>query len=127
MDPVSRRFVWQHISEIKEGRVILLTTHAMEEADLLSDHVAIMSHGELVAYGSPLELKTEHGSALQFSLISEKEDVSAVKEKGKSTLMSLCDSRCVPCAHVANHTAKPFVCWPCSSFDFLKLAGPHKI
>jgi len=31
MDPVSRRFVWQHISEIKAGRVILLTTHAMEE------------------------------------------------------------------------------------------------
>jgi ABC-type multidrug transport system ATPase subunit len=38
---VSRRFVWKHIDEIKENRVALLTTHAMEEADLLADSVAI--------------------------------------------------------------------------------------
>lgn len=84
MDPVSRRFVWKHISDIKTGRVILLTTHAMEEADLLSDHVAIMSQGKLAAFGSPLELKTKHGSALQFSLISEKEDVKVVEEAVKN-------------------------------------------
>jgi hypothetical protein len=41
MDPVSRRFVWKHIDEIKENRVVLLTTHAMEEADLLADSVAV--------------------------------------------------------------------------------------
>ena len=41
MDPLSRRFVWKHIDEVKEGRVILLTTHAMEEADLLADTVAV--------------------------------------------------------------------------------------
>ena len=35
MDPVSRRFVWRHIDEIKDGRVILLTTHAMEEVSAL--------------------------------------------------------------------------------------------
>mmetsp|Transcript_19846 Transcript_19846/g.41616 ORF Transcript_19846/g.41616 Transcript_19846/m.41616 type:complete len:287 (+) Transcript_19846:1283-2143(+) len=84
MDPVSRRFVWKHISGIKAGRVILLTTHAMEEADLLSDHVAIMSHGTLAAFGSPLELKTKYGSALQFTLLSEKEDVGIVDEAVKN-------------------------------------------
>jgi ABC-type Na+ transport system ATPase subunit NatA len=41
MDPLSRRAVWRHIDEIKEGRVVLLTTHAMEEADLLADVVAV--------------------------------------------------------------------------------------
>ena len=41
MDPVSRRFVWKHIDAIKENRVVLLTTHAMEEADLLADSVAV--------------------------------------------------------------------------------------
>lgn len=41
MDPLSRRAVWRHIDEVKEGRVILLTTHAMEEADLLADTVAV--------------------------------------------------------------------------------------
>ena len=58
----------------------------MEEADLLSDHVAIMSHGTLAAFGSPLELKMKHGSALQFSLISAKEDVKVVEEAGEFLL-----------------------------------------
>jgi len=83
MDPVSRRFVWQHISAIKRGRVILLTTHAMEEADLLSDQVAIMCNGELAAVGSPLDLKHKYGSALQLTLISEKEDAALVEQKVK--------------------------------------------
>jgi ABC-type multidrug transport system ATPase subunit len=47
MDPVSRRFVWKHIDEIKENRVVLLTTHAMEEADLLSDSVAVSAYAIL--------------------------------------------------------------------------------
>ena len=68
MDPVSRRFVWRHIDEIKAGRVVLLTTHAMEEADLLADVVAIMRKGVLATIGSPLELKSQYGSALQFSV-----------------------------------------------------------
>lgn len=49
MDPVSRRFVWQHLDEIKKDCTILLTTHAMEEADLLSDEVAIMKSGQVSA------------------------------------------------------------------------------
>jgi len=53
------------------------------QADLLSDHVAIMSQGKLEAYGSPLELKTKHGSALQINLIYEKEEAEAVKEAGE--------------------------------------------
>jgi hypothetical protein len=69
MDPVSRRYVWKHIDSIKEGKVILLTTHAMEEADLLADSVAVMRQGNLAAYGTPLELKSQYGSALQFSLL----------------------------------------------------------
>ncbi|CAJ1959846.1 unnamed protein product [Cylindrotheca closterium] len=75
MDPVSRRFVWRHIDQIKDGRVILLTTHAMEEADLLADEVAIIRDGELAAFGSPLQLKAEHGTALQFSLLLDQDKV----------------------------------------------------
>jgi ABC-type multidrug transport system ATPase subunit len=74
MDPLSRRFVWKHIDEIKQNRVVLLTTHAMEEADLLADTVAIMRRGELAALGTPLELKAAHGSELQFSILVPKED-----------------------------------------------------
>lgn len=84
MDPVSRRFVWKHISDVKDGRVIILTTHAMDEADLLSDNVAILSHGTVAAFGSPLELKTTYGSALQFSLICYKGDIESVEESVKN-------------------------------------------
>lgn len=41
MDPVSRQQVWKVISEAKKGRVVILTTHSMEEADVLSDRIAI--------------------------------------------------------------------------------------
>lgn len=89
MDPVSRRFVWKHINEIKKGRVVLLTTHAMEEADLLADMVAIMRKGELAAWGSPLQLKTAHGSALQFSVIVDKADVASTVEKIQSRFIGV--------------------------------------
>lgn len=52
----------------------------MEEADLLADMVAIMRKGELAAWGSPLELKTQHASALKFTLLVEKDNVAAAKE-----------------------------------------------
>lgn len=79
MDPVNRRFVWRHIDSIKPGKCVLLTTHAMEEADLLADSVAIMKKGELAAFGSPLELKSAHGSALQFNILTDKTDVEDTK------------------------------------------------
>ena len=81
MDPISRRYVWDHITQIKPGRVVLLTTHAMEEADLLSDSVAIMCDGKLVASGSPLQLKHEFGSAVQFSVVTKKTEEVAVHTK----------------------------------------------
>lgn len=45
MDPVSRRAIWDMVLELKKERVVLLTTHSMEEADVLSDEVAIMVDG----------------------------------------------------------------------------------
>lgn len=50
----------------------------MEEADLLADEVAIIRDGELAAFGSPLQLKSEHGTALQFSLLIEQAKVREV-------------------------------------------------
>ena len=84
MDPSSRRFVWKHIDSIKKDRVVLLTTHAMEEADLLADMVFIMRRGAISAQGSPLSLKAEYGSALQFTILVEDSHVqSTVASIGK--------------------------------------------
>jgi len=57
LDPVSRRRIWSVLSEIqKEGRSILLTTHYIDEAEILSSEVAVIDHGKLVVIGSPEEL-----------------------------------------------------------------------
>mmetsp|Transcript_24881 Transcript_24881/g.56295 ORF Transcript_24881/g.56295 Transcript_24881/m.56295 type:complete len:1783 (-) Transcript_24881:57-5405(-) len=99
MDPVSRRYVWNHISEIKNGKTVLLTTHAMEEADLLSDYVAIMANGTIEAYGSPLDLKTKYGSALQVSLICDKEQQVVVKEAVDTIFADSLDSVSLKMSH----------------------------
>lgn len=57
LDAVSRRRIWGVLNEIqKEGRSILLTTHYIDEAEILSNNVAIIDHGKLVLSGSPAEL-----------------------------------------------------------------------
>jgi len=57
LDAVSRRRIWGVLSEIqKEGRSILLTTHYIDEAEILSSNVAIIDRGKLVLSGSPAEL-----------------------------------------------------------------------
>jgi ABC-2 type transport system ATP-binding protein len=59
LDPVSRVAVWEMLRRIKEQRslTILITTHYMDEADKLCDHIAIIDHGELKALDSPMLLK----------------------------------------------------------------------
>ena len=57
LDPQSRRGIWEHIAELKGKKTILLTTHYLEEADVLADRVAIIDEGKIAALGTPRELK----------------------------------------------------------------------
>ncbi|XP_039181354.1 ATP-binding cassette sub-family A member 6-like isoform X2 [Crotalus tigris] len=61
LDPYSRHQVWTLLNEQKAGRVILFTTQFMDEADILSDRKAIISHGRLNCVGSSLFLKKKWG------------------------------------------------------------------
>lgn len=61
MDPYNRRLLWDVLQAEKEDRTILLTTHFMEEADVLGDRIAIMANGEIQCCGSPLFLKKKYG------------------------------------------------------------------
>ncbi|KAH6867730.1 hypothetical protein B0T10DRAFT_419426 [Thelonectria olida] len=61
VDPLSRRKLWDILLAERGRRTILLTTHFLDEADLLADKVAILSHGSLKASGTPLELKQSLG------------------------------------------------------------------
>lgn len=57
LDPLARRDVWSAVEEAaKEGRTILLTTHYLEEAQLLSQHIAILNEGKVLAGGTLDEL-----------------------------------------------------------------------
>eukprot|EP01083_Nonionella_stella_P069834 186422_1 len=68
LDPESRRHIWDLIKELKRDRVIVLTTHMMDEADLLSDRIAVMSRGRIFACGTPLFLRTRFGHGYNLSL-----------------------------------------------------------
>ncbi|KAI8616095.1 P-loop containing nucleoside triphosphate hydrolase protein [Chytriomyces sp. MP71] len=57
MDPVSRRALWSILSKSKKGRVTLLTTHQMDEADLVADRKAILSQGRIRCLGTSIYLK----------------------------------------------------------------------
>ena len=58
LDPQARRAIWDYIAGFKGKKTILLTTHYMEEADVLSDRIGIIDEGKVVALGTPQELKT---------------------------------------------------------------------
>ncbi len=63
LDPQARRQLWDLIGDFKrDGRTILLTTHYMEEAEVLCDRVAIMDHGKVIARGTPHELIASLGA-----------------------------------------------------------------
>ncbi len=63
LDPQSRRAVWDFILTLKQRqRTVILTTHYMEEAEVLCDRVAIIDHGSLIALGTPAELKAQNGA-----------------------------------------------------------------
>ncbi len=57
LDPQSRRQVWDIVNSFKiRGRTVLLTTHYMDEAERLSDRVAVLDHGKIIALDTPREL-----------------------------------------------------------------------
>ncbi|MBU0595257.1 ABC transporter ATP-binding protein [Candidatus Bipolaricaulota bacterium] len=62
LDPQARRNMWSIVTDLRSrGKTLILTTHYMEEAEVLSDLVCIMDHGSIIAQGSPRELTKAFG------------------------------------------------------------------
>ncbi|KAL9582677.1 MAG: hypothetical protein Q9212_003161, partial [Teloschistes hypoglaucus] len=61
LDPLSRRKIWDILLAERRDRTIIMTTHFLDEADFLSDHIAILSTGHLKAEGSSAGLKHQYG------------------------------------------------------------------
>ncbi len=69
LDPQSRMAMWSAVQQLrKDGITVLLTTHYMEEADSLSDRVAVIDYGRVLALGSPEKLKQTFGAQTIFNL-----------------------------------------------------------
>ncbi|XP_062542040.1 phospholipid-transporting ATPase ABCA3-like [Armigeres subalbatus] len=71
MDPSARRALWELLQKEKIGRTVLLSTHFMDEADVLGDRIAIMAEGQLKAIGSPFFLKKTFGAGYRLICVKE--------------------------------------------------------
>ncbi|XP_065093714.1 phospholipid-transporting ATPase ABCA3-like [Ochlerotatus camptorhynchus] len=71
MDPSARRALWELLQKEKLGRTVLLSTHFMDEADVLGDRIAIMAEGQLKAVGSPFFLKKSFGAGYRLICVKE--------------------------------------------------------
>ncbi|XP_075746373.1 cholesterol transporter ABCA5-like isoform X6 [Rhipicephalus microplus] len=69
MDPYSRRHLWSELQKRKEGKVIVLTTHFMDEADILADWKAILCKGKLRCAGTSLFLKNRFGIGYHLTMV----------------------------------------------------------
>ncbi|NWX91169.1 ABCA2 protein, partial [Nothoprocta ornata] len=83
VDPYARRAIWDLILKYKPGRTILLSTHHMDEADLLGDRIAIISHGKLKCCGSPLFLKSTYGDGYKLTVVKKQSDTRNSTELGQ--------------------------------------------
>lgn len=72
MDISARRKLWDMLKKYKQGRILILTTHYMDEADILGDRIAIMAEGEVQCIGSSLFLKNRFG--VGYNLVIAKTD-----------------------------------------------------
>lgn len=69
MDPEARRQTWDILQSQREGRTMILSTHFMDEADLLGDRIAIMAHGQVQCYGTSLFLKKKYGVGYHMTIV----------------------------------------------------------
>eukprot|EP01028_Stygiella_incarcerata_P004400 TRINITY_DN1960_c0_g1_i1.p1 TRINITY_DN1960_c0_g1~~TRINITY_DN1960_c0_g1_i1.p1 ORF type:complete len:888 (+),score=242.32 TRINITY_DN1960_c0_g1_i1:206-2869(+) len=73
LDPATRRHIWNVISSAKENRCVVLTTHAMDEAETLCDRIGIMSLGRLKCLGNQLHLKNKFGEGYRLDIAFDEE------------------------------------------------------
>ncbi|XP_050627179.1 phospholipid-transporting ATPase ABCA7 [Macaca thibetana thibetana] len=69
VDPASRRGIWELLLKYREGRTLILSTHHLDEAELLGDRVAVVAGGRLCCCGSPLFLRRQLGSGYYLTLV----------------------------------------------------------
>jgi len=72
MDLGARRNLWDMLKKYKRDRIIILTTHYMDEADVLGDRIGIMAKGQLMCMGTSLFLKNRFGVGYKITLVKKR-------------------------------------------------------
>uniref|UniRef100_G1LF49 P-type phospholipid transporter n=1 Tax=Ailuropoda melanoleuca TaxID=9646 RepID=G1LF49_AILME len=88
VDPYSRRGIWELLLKYRQGRTIILSTHHMDEADILGDRIAIISHGKLCCVGSSLFLKNQLGTGYYLTLVKKDVESSLSSCRNSSSTVS---------------------------------------
>uniref|UniRef100_A0A4W3K1G7 ABC transporter domain-containing protein n=1 Tax=Callorhinchus milii TaxID=7868 RepID=A0A4W3K1G7_CALMI len=88
VDPYSRRGIWDLLLKYREGRTIILSTHHMDEADILGDRIAIISNGKLCCCGSSLFLKNQLGTGYYLTLVKKDVEPSLSSCRNSSSTVS---------------------------------------
>ncbi|XP_068781238.1 phospholipid-transporting ATPase ABCA1-like isoform X1 [Struthio camelus] len=88
VDPYSRRGIWELLLKYRQGRTIILSTHHMDEAAILGDRIAIISHGKLCCVGSSLFLKNQLGTGYYLTLVKKAVDSSLSPYRNSSNTVS---------------------------------------
>ena len=81
MDTSARRKLWDMLKKYKQDRIIILTTHYMDEADILGDRIAIMAEGKVVCTGSSLFLKNRFGVGYNLVVAKKTRDPAPLIDK----------------------------------------------
>ncbi|KAJ3599928.1 hypothetical protein NHX12_033882 [Muraenolepis orangiensis] len=114
VDPYSRRGIWDLLLKYRKDRTIILSTHYMDEADLLGDRIAIISQGRLCCCGSPLFLKARLGTGYYLTVDSDSslsDDTGLGSEDSGSDLAALLAlaQRYIPAARLMEESGREAV------------------
>jgi len=135
LDPQARHLIWERMRRLTvQGKTLILTTHHMEEAERLCQHLAIMDHGRIIASGSPRELIAQHiepqvvevhgpGPAVEAWIALARAGAARVERVG-DTVFCYADKVDGLLRTLAGHSELVYLHRPASLEDvFLKLTG----
>ena len=92
VDPSGRRSIWDLLFKFKKDRTIVISTHHMDEADVLGDRIAIISNGKLVAHGTSYFLKHKFGRGYYLTLIKKQQQQQQISTDDDTTPLGETDS-----------------------------------
>lgn len=78
LDPLTRRQIWETLEELKKNRSMILTTHSMEEADVLCTRIGIMSRGLMKCIGTQERLKGKFGTGYALTIFTRPQQIEEV-------------------------------------------------